>query len=83
MIDWSENGTIRKDFPDFDWANFDPANPYTFVDDMTVNGLILCKDHHIGKDEGVHALPHPIWIAQRYGQDGYKFSEIEIIHHGE
>lgn len=82
MIDWSEGAQIRKDFPDFDWSNFDPANPYTFVDDMRVNGLILCKKHHIGKDEGIHDLPHPIWIAQRYGQDGYKFSSVEIIHHG-
>ena len=83
MIDWSEGAQIRKDFSDFDWANFDPADPMTFVDDMRVNGLILCKKHHIGKDEGIHCLPHPIWIAQRYGQEGYQFSNVEIIHHGQ
>jgi hypothetical protein len=81
MIDWTEGSQIRKDFPDFEWGSFDASNPYTFVDDMTQNGRLLCKVHHIGKDEGVHALPEPIWLAQRYGKDGYKFSDVEIIHH--
>ena len=48
---------------------------------MNVNGRLLCKTHHIGKDEGVHALPEPVWLAQRYGKEGYQFSAIEIIHH--
>ncbi len=63
--------------------NFDgiEEDPYRFVDDMTVNGLTLCKTHHIGRDEGIHAMPHPLWIAQRYGKEGYKFSDVEIIHH--
>lgn len=81
MIDWSEGSAVRRDFPQFDWANFDPKDPYTFVDDMAVNGLLLCKAHHIGKDEGIHALPWPIWLAQRYGREGYQFSAVEIIHH--
>lgn len=81
MIDWAPNSLIRHDFPNFDWAHFDPADPYAFVDDMTVNGRLLCKDHHIGRDEGIHALPYPIWLAQRYGRAGYQFSDIEIIHH--
>lgn len=65
----------------FDWDHFDPADPYTFVDNMLVNGMLLAKQFHTGKDEGIHLMPHPVWIAQRYGKDGYKFSEIEIIHH--
>jgi hypothetical protein len=81
MIDWGPGSLIRRDFPMFDWHNFDPADPYKFVDDMTVNGLLLCKDHHIGKDEGIHAMPFPIWLAQRYGKDGYQFSTVEVIHH--
>jgi hypothetical protein len=78
MIDWN---LVKADYPNFDWANFDPKDPYAFVDDMTVNGLLLCKKHHIGKDEGIHALPYPIWLAQRYGREGYQFSNVEIIHH--
>lgn len=65
----------------FDWSSFDPAEPYSFVDNMLVNGLLLCKQHHIGKDEGIHAMPHPLWIAQRYAKEGYQFSDVEIIHH--
>jgi len=78
MIDWE---LVKSDCPDFDWSKFDPADPYTFVDNMLFNGLLLCKEHHIGKDEGIHSMPHPLWIAQRYAKEGYKFSDIEIIHH--
>lgn len=81
MIDWSPGSQIRKDFPNFGWGSFDESDPYSFVDDMNVNGRLLCKAHHIGKDEGVHALPEPVWTAQRYGKEGYRFSAIEIIHH--
>lgn len=81
MIDWAPGSQIRKDFPAFGWGSFDEAHPETFVDDMNVNGRLLCKAHHIGKDEGVHTLPEPVWLAQRYGKEGYKFSDIEIIHH--
>ena len=81
MIDWGPSAQIRKDYPDFDWASFDPADPYAFVDNMLVNGLLICKAHHIGRDEGIHALPFPVWLAQKYGREGYQFSAVEIIHH--
>lgn len=81
MVDWSPGSQIRKDFPNFGWGSFDESDPYTFVDDMNVNGRLLCKDHHTGRNEGVHDLPEPVWLAQRYGKEGYKFSEVEIIHH--
>ncbi|MBN9116436.1 MAG: hypothetical protein J0I36_14495 [Pandoraea sp.] len=60
-----------------------PADPYLFIDDMTVNGLLLCRDHHIGKDEGIHAMPFPLWVAQKYAIEGYRFTPTEIIHHHE
>lgn len=83
MIDFGPGSPLRAQFPAFDWAAFDAAggDPYQFVDDMRVNGLLLCKRHHIGKDEGIHALPFPVWIAQRFGREGYKFSDVEILHH--
>jgi hypothetical protein len=65
----------------FDWSTFDPADPYTFVDNMLVNGVLLDKSHHTKKDEGIHDMPHPLWVAQRYGKDGYQFSTVEVIHH--
>lgn len=83
MIDWSPGSQIRKDFPNFGWGSFDETDPYSFVDDMNVNGRLLCKAHHTGKGEGVHDLPEPVWLAQRYGKEGYQFSAVEIIHHSD
>ncbi|MCM2493709.1 hypothetical protein ACVCIH_13080 [Burkholderia glumae] len=87
LIDWDrfKAAALAGEFGErvraFDWAAF--THWEQFVDDMTVNGLLLCKAHHIGKDEGIHALPFPIWIAQRYAREGYQFSDIEIIHHNQ
>jgi hypothetical protein len=77
-IDWDK---VKVDFPNFDWASFDPANPYTFVDDMVAQGILLCKPHHTGKFTGIHYLPYSLWIMQRYLKDGYEFSPNEVIHH--
>lgn len=60
-----------------------PVDPYLFVDDMTVNGRLLGKRYHTGKDEGVHDLPEPIWLVQRYMREGYQFSKTETIHHAQ
>jgi len=59
------------------------ADPYLFVDDMTVNGKLLAKQFHIGNDEGIHDLPMPVYLAQGWLVEGYKFSSIEIIHHAQ
>lgn len=98
MIDWrrvradAEAGELgisqaqREAAKSFDWDAFlsaQPFDPYAFVDNMLVNGLLLAKPWHTGKDEGIHEMPHPLWIAQRYALEGYKFSEIEIIHHAQ
>lgn len=89
MIDWprfaadARAGMWGPAAAAFDWNRFDPAHPESFVDDMTVNGLLLCKAHHTGQDEGMHTLPFPLFIAQRYGMAGYQFSRAEIIHHYE
>lgn len=80
QINWD---LVKLDFPDFDWVHFDPADPMTFVDDMQAQGVLLCKKHHTGKDEGIHNLPFTLWIMQRYLKDGYKFSDLEMIHHDE
>lgn len=77
-IDWAK---VQHDFPHFDWEHFDPKSPYAFVDDMSAQGLLLCAEHHRGKDTGVHALPWPLFVMQRYLKDGYKFSDLEVIHH--
>lgn len=82
LIDWDRFREEQGDkYPSFDWSKFDPADPLTFVDDMTVNGMLLCKKHHTGKDEGIHMLPYPLWIAQKWAKEGYQFSAVEVIHH--
>lgn len=87
MIDWKrfasdcKRGEWGKYAQAFAWDAFDPDDPYSFVDDMTVNGLVLCKAHHTAKNEGIHDLPFPLWIAQKYGLEGYRFTSTEIIHH--
>lgn len=68
----------------FDWDAFlsaQPFDPYCFVDDMTANGLLLAKQFHTLADQGIHNLPFPIWIVQKYARDGTKFSPTETIHH--
>jgi hypothetical protein len=79
----------------FDWTKFFdgaapgatgclvPVDPYLFVDDMTVNGRLLGKQYHTGKDEGIHDLPEPVWLAQKYMVEGYKFSAVEVVHHAQ
>lgn len=90
MIDWHlfadscKAGRWGPHAQAFDWDAFlaaTPFDPMTFVDDMTVNGMLLAKQFHTGANEGIHCLPFPVWIAQGYGLEGYKFSDVEIIHH--
>jgi len=87
MIDWTlfmKDAKAGKSGPHaqaFDWDKFDPNDPMTFVDDQTVNGILLCKDHHTGMNQGIHDMPYPLWIAQKYGKEGYVFSDHEVIHH--
>jgi hypothetical protein len=72
---------VKADFPMFDWAHFDPAKPEAFVDDMGAQGILLCKEHHTGKDSGIHDLPFSLWIMQRYLEDGVEFNPNEVISH--
>ncbi|WP_186083682.1 hypothetical protein [Burkholderia gladioli] len=58
-----------------------PRDPYLFVDDMTVNGMLLSKKFHTGKGSGIHDMPFPLYIAQRYAREGYQFSSVTTIHH--
>jgi hypothetical protein len=87
MIDWSrvradcEKGIWGPHAQAFDWSTFSIDDPYSFVDDMTVNGKLLCAEHHRGRDSGIHSLPYPLWLAQVYGKEGYQFTPSEIIHH--
>ena len=66
----------------YDWSTFltrlaaDPMVCYEYVDNMHLNGQPLCKPHHTGKDEGIHEMDYPRWLAQRYIKAGYKYSDV-------
>ena len=58
-----------------------PVNPYLFVDDMRVNGRLLCKDHHTVKGRAYHTAPEPVILGEKYAIEGYDFSDVEVIGH--
>lgn len=73
-VDWEK---VKIDCPDFDWVNFNPANPETFIDSEWNANLVLCKKHHTGKDHGIHMLPYPTWLMQRHKRQDFIFSPDE------
>ncbi len=75
-LDWDK---VKADFPNFAWSTFDPKDPYAFVDDMAAQGLLLCEEHHIGADTGIHTTTFPLWLMQRYLKVGYRYSPTEVI----
>jgi hypothetical protein len=58
-----------------------PDDIIEFIDDMTVNGMPLCAEHHRLAGTGLHNLPWPLWMAQWYGREGYQFSPAELLVH--
>jgi len=79
-----EDGMYGPDAQSFDWkAFFSHGDVYAFVDNALANGRVLCPEHHIGKDAGIHMLPYPLHLAQRYIRDGYQFTPTEVICHAD
>lgn len=71
-IDWSETGRIRLLHKDFDWTKF--TKPEDFVD-SEFNMMVLCMNHHRGKDRGIHLLPYPIWQVQAVQRKDFTFED--------
>ena len=58
------------------------ADIMTFVDDMTVNGMLIEKPLHTGKNEGIHFMPFPLWQFNRYGIEGFEFIKgVDTVFH--
>ncbi len=75
-------GMYGVEAQEFDWdAFFTNGDVYAFVDNALVNGRCLCPEHHIGENAGIHNLPYPLHLAQRYLIAGYQFTESEKICH--
>ena len=49
---------------DFNWAEV-ALNPDIFVDSPQ-NMIVLCKEHHRSGNRGIHHVPFPEWIAQKF-----------------
>lgn len=77
-IDWE---VVKEDFPNFAWDTFDESKPLDFVDNMQAQGMLLCKEHHTHPETGIHTLPWPLFVLQRYLKAGYKFNDVETIVH--
>lgn len=79
-VDWN---LVKADFLDFpDWDELFATNNYSlFVDNMLWNGRLLCKNHHVGLNSGIHFTTYPNWIIQRYLKEGYQYSSTETITH--
>ena len=54
----------------FDWKEV-KKNPDIFVD-SPYNMIVLCKNHHTGRC-GIHHVPYPDWILQKFAIEGFKF----------
>ncbi len=55
----------------FDWEKV-AENPEIFVDSK-YNMVVLCKEHHISGTKGVHHVPFPDWVLQKFAKDNYEF----------
>lgn len=62
----------------FDWSEFDPTRPETFVDSRA-NMLPLHERYHRSAAAGMHHLPLPLWIFQAFPRvPGFVFSPAEL-----
>ena len=55
----------------FDWVEV-TKNPDIFVDSPS-NMIVLCKKHHTSGNKGIHHVPFPEWILQKYPKNGFEF----------
>ena len=55
----------------FDWKEVE-KNPDIFTDSPH-NMIVLCKEHHISGSKGIHHVPFPDWILQKYPKNNFQF----------
>jgi hypothetical protein len=87
-VDWKEfceyiermNTLIQRTLS-FCRTNPELSDIMLFVDDMTVNGMLIEKRLHTGKGEGIHQMPFPLWQCWVYGKEGFEFVGTDSIYH--
>lgn len=88
MVDWAElrrtvdvwYGVFARAKTYLDVNPTPPADIFEFVDSVD-NLVTICKDHHVGKDEGIHAMDWPRWLCQMFGDKGDKYTPTEVLVH--
>jgi hypothetical protein len=55
----------------FDWEEV-AKDPHIFVD-SEANMIVLCPLHHRSEECGIHHVPYPEWILQKFAKKGFKF----------
>lgn len=80
-IDWEAFGEFAKKTyniqtgenigANFDWKEV-AKDPDSFVDSPH-NMIVLCKEHHTSGAKGIHHVPFPEWILQKYPKNGFEF----------
>jgi hypothetical protein len=80
-IDWHKFGKFANNCyniqtgenigKNFNWDEVD-KNPDIFVD-SPYNMIVLCKEHHISGNKGIHHVPFPDWILQKYPKNKFQF----------
>ena len=79
-IDWKVFGEFAKHcyniqtgepLDQFDWSEV-AQNPDLFVDSQ-LNMITLCKEHHTSGAYGIHHVPFPDWILQKFPKNGFQF----------
>ena len=81
MIDWKKFGEFANNCyniqtgenigANFDWDKVE-KNPDIFVDSHH-NMIVLCKQHHTSGNKGLHHVPFPDWILQKYPKNNFQF----------
>jgi len=78
-IDWNKFGAFsmkhyniqtNEFLGNFNWKDV-AKNPELFVD-SSANMIVLCKKHHTGCG-GIHRIPFPIWILDKFSKKGQTF----------
>ena len=79
VIDWEKFGAFASKSVNmqtgmamggFDWLEV-AKNPELFVD-SSANMIGLCQEHHRSGGKGIHHVPFPDWIAQKFAKEGFE-----------
>lgn len=86
LIEWSlfpaiDTAKMQQVLKMLDHYGFSVADnsPIKSPDDKR-NLLVLCENHHRGRNNGIHALTYPVWLAQKCTKDGIDITpQVNVI----